>query len=392
MTSFPIYLDNHSTTPMDPRVFEVMRPYFLEDFGNPSSKDHAFGWKAAESVSHARLKLARSLGAHESEIYFSSGATESNNTAIKGAAHLFKVKGNHIITSVIEHKSVLDACAHLAKQGFEISYIKVNSDGLVDLKDIERAITPSTILLSFMLANNEIGTVNPVKEIGLLAKKNGIIFHCDAVQGFGRLPLSVNDFHVDLLSLSGHKIYGPKGVGALFMKRSAGICIEPLIHGGGQENGMRSGTLNVPGIVGFAEASALIVDELESESIRIASLRDLLLHELQKGIPQLLVNGSLMHRVPGNLNLSFLDIDPEHLMLSLCQEVALSAGSACSSSCQKPSHVLAALNQPVNKVHSNLRFGIGRFNSEKEIMHTARLVIESVNRLDRDRKKVLFHR
>lgn len=386
MTTPPIYLDNHATTPMDRRVFDFMLPYFLEHFGNPASKSHCYGWKAAACVDEARVQVASSLGAHESEIIFTSGATESNNTAIKGAAHYCQKKGKHIITSSIEHKSVLDSCANLKEQGFDISYIAPNRDGLIEVEKIEKEVRADTVLLSFMLANNEIGTINPVQQIGELARRKGVIFHCDAVQGFGRIPLSVADFHVDLLSLSAHKIYGPKGVGALFVRKTTGRCLEPLIHGGGQEFNLRSGTLNVPGIAGLAKACSLAAETQESECERIATLRNHLVQMLSESIPHLRINGCLKNRVPGNLSVSIPNIDAEELMLLVCDKVALSSGSACSSAQQKPSHVLQALKD-FDDLSATLRFGIGRFNSTADIRAAAQIVGQAVKELSSASKK-----
>lgn len=390
MNQLPIYLDNHSTTPMDPRVLEHMVPFFVQNFGNASSKNHCFGWKVAEMVDKSRRKIGECLGAHETEIVFTSGATESNNTAIKGSARQLKAKGNHIVTSSIEHKSVLDSCEYLRNENFEISYVKPNTRGIIEVDAVKEALRPNTILMSFMLANNEIGMINPIAEIGELAKEKGIIFHCDAVQGFGRIPCSVADLNADLVSISAHKIYGPKGVGALFVKKTTGRFLEPLIHGGGQEHGLRSGTLNVPGIVGMAQACELAIDELVGESIRILQLRNLLLKELKESTPQLQVNGALENRLPGNLNLSFGDIDGNELMLALCQQLAVSAGSACSSSSQKPSHVLGALALPLERIHSSLRFGIGRFNSESDIRNAAQLVGSAVKKIRAKKSNLVF--
>ncbi|MBN4077451.1 aminotransferase class V-fold PLP-dependent enzyme [Sulfobacillus acidophilus] len=381
MTNKPIYLDNHATTPLDPHVLEIMMPYLTTEFGNPASKSHVFGWSAEKAVNKAREQVAKSLKAHPKEIVFTSGATESNNMALKGIARCLKNKGNHIVSSSIEHNAVFDSLNALVKEGFEVTYLNPDKEGLITVEDVKNVVKPNTILLSFMAANNEIGTLNPIKEIGSFAKKAGIIFHCDAVQGFGRIPFDVENIDVDLVSISGHKIYGPKGVGALYVKNSVQKHMCALIHGGGHERGMRSGTLNVAGIVGLGAACELVVKNEKKEQEHALKLRTLLHKKLDSALEHVCVNGSIEQRVPGNLNVSFAFVDGEDLMLAINNKVAVSASSACTSASMKASHVLKNLGVRADLVLAAIRFGIGRFNTEDEINQVADLIIDEVSRL-----------
>jgi cysteine desulfurase len=374
----PIYLDNHATTPLDPRVLDAMMPFLTDNFGNAASASHAYGWNASAAVEKARRQVAELIGAHPDEIVFTSGATESNNAAIKGAV-CRDLKPKHVVTSQIEHSSVLDTCRWLKRLGHEITYVEPNGEGIVEVAALERALRPDTVLVSMMIANNEIGTLNPIGEMAKLTRERGILFHCDLVQGAGRLPVDVAELGIDFASLSGHKIYGPKGVGALFARRSAQDKLEPLLHGGGHEHGLRSGTLNVPSIVGFGEACHIIGQELEQESQRVFALRERLRGLLEAAIPQLKINGSLQNRLAGNLNVSFGDIDGESLVLAVQREVAISPSSACASAGHRPSHVLRCLGVP-DQV-ANVRFGIGRFNTAEEIDNCAALFIREIKRL-----------
>ena len=340
---FPIYMDYHASTPVDPRALEAMLPYFSVHFGNAASRTHAFGWKADDAVEAARRQVAALIGASAKEIIFTSGATESNNLAIKGVASALRPKGNHIITLATEHKAVLDSCKHLQKDGFVVTTLGVRPDGLVDLAALRAAITDKTILISVMAANNEIGVLQPVREIGLMARDRGVVFHCDAVQALGKVPFDVNEIAVDLVSITAHKMYGPKGVGALYVrKQNRKLELEPLIDGGGHERGLRAGTLNVPGIVGFGRAAQIAKSDLESESERLRELRDRLLERLRARVPDLHVNGSLEHRLPNNLNVSFPDVAGEALLVGI-GDICVSAGSACSSGSEEPPYVLKAL-------------------------------------------------
>jgi cysteine desulfurase len=377
----PIYLDYHATTPVDPRALETMLPYFGEKFGNPASRSHSFGWDADKAVDQARAEIAALIGARDKEIVFTSGATESNNLAIKGVAHACRARGNHIITAVTEHKSVLDTCKRLEGEGFEVTRLPVQPDGLIDLTRLSDAITPRTILISIMTANNEIGVLQPIEAIGRLARERGIVFHTDAAQAAGKVPIDVAAGAVDLLSFTAHKMYGPKGIGALFVcRRDPKIEIEPLVDGGGHERGLRSGTLNVPGIVGFGKASALARAELPEESARLAALRDRLLAELRRAVSGLRVNGSLERRLPHNLNVSVPAVQGETLMLAL-SDVAVSAGSACSSGAEAPSHVLTALGSDEDLAYASIRFGLGRFTTSEEIDYVIEKIGHVVSRL-----------
>lgn len=380
--SFPIFMDYHSTTPVDRRVLDDMLPYFTEKFGNAASRNHAFGWVAEEAVDQARERIAALIGAQsEKEIVLTSGATESNNLALKGVAEFYKEKGNHIITTVLEHKAVLDTCRRLETQGFDVTYLPVQRDGRVSLEVLENAITDKTILVSVMLANNEIGTVQPLAEIGKVTRARGVLLHTDAVQGVGKVPFDVQAMNVDLASLTAHKMYGPKGVGALYVRRQRPrVRIVAQMDGGGHERGMRSGTLNVPGIVGFGRAAQLLQEEGVAENARIAGLRDRLQARLMKELDEVHLNGSAEHRLPGNLNLSFAFVEGEAMMMAI-KDVAVSSGSACTSASLEPSYVLRALGVGDELAHSSIRFGLGRFTTEEEVDYVAELVIQKVRHL-----------
>ncbi len=430
MLKLPIYMDNHATTPLDPRVLEAMMPYLREDFGNAASRNHAFGWKAEAAVEQARKQVAALIGASDKEIVFTSGATESDNLAIKGVVEFYKEKGDHIITLKTEHKAVLDTCkrlervrqerldelkmlrlSQLAEQdvtpdnlaelsarydiendatyqrwaakptgGARVTYLDVEKDGRVSVEKLAAAITDKTILVSVMLANNEIGTVQPIAEIGKLCRERGVLFHCDAVQGVGKLPFNVDEMKVDLVSISAHKMYGPKGVGALYVRRKPRVRIAPLMDGGGHERGMRSGTLNVASIVGFGQAAELCRLEMAEESARIFRLREKLRTGIMSQLDMVTINGTLEHRLPGNLNLSFSYVEGEALMMSI-KDVAVSSGSACTSASLEPSYVLRACGVEEDMAHSSIRFGIGRFNTEEEVDYVVRLMVEKVRRL-----------
>ena len=382
MIKTPIYLDNHATTPVDPRVLAAMLPFFTEKFGNASSKNHPFGWEAEAAVDSAREQVARLIGASSPrEIVFTSGATESDNLAIKGVAQAYRERGNHIVTCATEHKAVLDACKALEKQGCKVTYLRVQSNGLVDLQRLEDSLTDKTILVSIMAANNEIGTIQPVEEIGRLTKKKGIFFHTDATQAVGKIPVDVDKMAIDLLSLTAHKIYGPKGVGALYV-RSANprVKLTPMLDGGGHERGMRSGTLNVPGIVGLGIACEVAKNEMGGEAERLIGLREHLRRGLFAELEDVYINGDPVKRLPGNLNMSFAYIDGESLMMGL-KEIAVSTGSACTSASLEPSHVLKALGLDDSLAHASIRFGVGRFNTAEEIEYTIGRVVEEVRRL-----------
>jgi cysteine desulfurase len=381
MVKLPIYMDNHATTPVDPRVLEAMLPYFRETFGNAASRNHFFGWQAEEAVELGREQVAQLIGASEKEIIFTSGATESNNLAIKGVVDFYQSKGDHVITAVTEHKAVLDPCKALERKGTRVTYLPVGQDGLVDPDDVRNAITDRTILISVMAANNEIGTLNPVAAIGRIAHERGVIFHCDAVQAVAKVPIDVEAMNIDLLSVSAHKIYGPKGVGALYVRRkNPRVRLTPSLDGGGHERGMRSGTLNVPGIAGLGKAAAIGRAELESDAKRILALRERLRNRLHGELDAIYLNGSLEHRLPGNLNLSFAYVEGESMLMGL-KDVAVSSGSACTSASLEPSYVLRALGVGEDLAHTSIRFGIGRFNTEEEIDFVADLVIQNVKRL-----------
>jgi len=378
---FPIYLDFHASTPVDPRVLEAMLPYFCEHYGNAASRTHAFGWKADAAVETARRQVALAIGAVPKEVIFTSGATESNNLAIKGAARALKSKGDHIITVVTEHKAVLDSCKQLTHEGFEVTCLGVQSDGLIDLQALAEAITDRTILVSVMAANNEIGVLQPMKEIAALAHSRGVLVHTDAVQAVGKIPFNVADVVVDMASLTAHKIYGPKGAGALYVRKGdPKVEIEPLLDGGGHERGLRSGTLNVPGIVGLGKAAEIAAAEVDGEMSRISALRGRLLDGLRTRIPDLHVNGSMTHRLAHNLNVSFPDIVGESLLLGI-GDICVSAGSACSSGSEEPPYVLKALGLDADLARASLRFGLGRQTTAEEIDYTIRKVGDVVHQL-----------
>ena len=379
---FPIYLDNHSTTPMDPRVLEVMLPYFVEKFGNAASRNHAFGWEAEEAVEQARKQIAHLIHADPKEIIFTSGATESDNLALKGVMEMYREKGDHIITSSTEHRAVLDTAKALeTKRGLKVTYLPVDKSGMVSPDDVRNAITDKTILISIMMANNEIGTINPIKEIGKIAKEKGILFHCDATQGVGKLPVDVQAMGIDLMSFTAHKIYGPKGVGALYVRRKAPrVRLAPMIDGGGHERGMRSGTLPVPLIVGFGKACELCEQEMATESVRLAAMRDRLQDGIMKALDEVYLNGHPTERLPHNLNISFAYVEGESLLMGV-KEIALSSGSACTSATLEPSYVLRALGVGSDLAHSSIRFGLGRFSTDEEVDYTIKRIIEIVNKL-----------
>jgi len=379
---FPIYMDNNATTPVDPRVLETMMPYFTEKFGNAASRSHSYGWTAEAAVEAARETLTRFVGGSSpKEIVFTSGATEADNLAIKGVAEYLGAKGNHIITTVVEHKAILDTCKRLQRQGFEVTYLPVGKDGLVDPDDVRKAITDKTILVSVMLVNNEVGTWQPVNEIGAITRERGVLFHTDAVQGLGKVPFDVETSKVDLVSMSAHKMYGPKGVGALWVRRTKPrIRLASQMDGGGHEHGMRSGTLNVTGIVGFAKAAELAMQELEQEAARLLRLREKLRTTIQGALEETFVNGSVERRMPGNLNLSFAFVEGEAMMMAI-KDVAVSSGSACTSASLEPSYVLKAMGVGDELAHSSIRFGLGRFTTEEEVDYVGRLVVEKVKGL-----------
>jgi cysteine desulfurase len=377
----PIYLDNNATTPMDPRVLETMTPYFLEHFGNAASRNHPFGWQAEEAVDYAREQVAKLIGADPKEIIFTSGATEGDNLAIKGVFEMYASKGNHIITATTEHKAVLDTCKHIEKSGGEVTYLPVNAEGLIDLKELEAAIKPTTILIALMYANNEVGVIQPVKEISTIAKKHGVLFFTDGTQAVGKIPVDVNKDGIDLMAFSAHKMYGPKGVGALYVRRkNPRVKVTAQMDGGGHERGMRSGTLNVPGIVGFGKACELCRLDMEEDTKRISKLRDKLETELLK-IEEAYVNGSREHRLPHVSNISFKHVEGEGLMMGFNKNIALSSGSACTSASLEPSYVLKALGLGDDLAHSSLRFGLGRFTTEEQIDYTIKAVTDTVNKL-----------
>ena len=377
----PIYLDNHATTPVDPRVLDAMLPYFTEKFGNAASRNHEFGWKAEEAVENARGQIARLINASPKEIVFTSGATESTNLAIKGAAEMYREKGKHIITQVTEHKATLDTCKRLEKYGYEVTYLPVEKDGRVNLDELRAAIRPNTILISIMYANNEIGVVQPIAEIGKIAKEKGIFFHVDAVQAVGKIPVDVQKDGIDLMSISAHKIYGPKGVGALYVRRkNPRVQLSAIIDGGGHERGMRSGTLNVTGIIGLGKACELCQQEMAEESVKLSKLRDRLKDSIMSRLDETYINGSLEHRLPHNINISFAYVEGESLLMGI-NDVAVSSGSACTSATLEPSYVLKALGVGEDLAHTSIRFGIGRFNTQEEVDYVADRVVETVTRL-----------
>ncbi len=381
MLKLPIYLDNNATTPMDPRVLEAMSPYFLEHFGNAASRNHPFGWAAEEAVDYAREQVAKLIGADPKEIIFTSGATEGDNLAIKGVYEMYSSKGNHVITAVTEHKAVLDTCKHIEKIGGEVTYLKVNAEGLIDLKELEAAIKPTTILIAIMYANNEIGTIQPVKEIAAIAKKHGALFFTDATQAVGKIPVDVIKDGIDLMAFSAHKMYGPKGVGALYVRRkNPRVKVTAQMDGGGHERGMRSGTLNVPGIVGFGKACEIARLDMDEDNKRISKMRDHLETELMK-LEEAYVNGSREHRLPHVTNISFKYVEGEGLLMGFNKNIALSSGSACTSASLEPSYVLKALGLGDDLAHSSLRFGLGRFTTDEQIEYTIKAISETVLKL-----------
>lgn len=377
----PIYMDYHATTPMDPRVFAAMQPYFLEHFGNAASRNHSFGWEAEEAVEKARKQIAELIGATAKEIVFTSGATESNNLALKGVAEMYAEKGNHLITAATEHKAVLDTCKRLEKTGVRVTYLPVLQNGLVDLDMLREAITDKTILVSIMYANNEIGVVQPVAEIGKICKERGVLFHTDGVQAAGKIPVNVTADNIDLMSITGHKMYGPKGVGALYVRRrNPRVQLTAQMDGGGHERGMRSGTLNVPGIAGFGEAAEISRLDMPEESKRLRFLRDKLRAKLEKELDEVYINGTMESRLPHNLNISFAYVEGESLLMGI-NDVAVSSGSACTSATLEPSYVLKALGAGDDLAHSSIRFGLGRFNTEAEVDYVGSKVVDVVRKL-----------
>jgi len=381
MLQLPIYLDNHATTRTDPRVLEAMLPYFTEWFGNAASRNHSFGWVAEEGVEKARKQLADLIGASAKEIVLTSGATESNNLALKGVAEMYAQKGNHLITVATEHKAVLDTCKRLEKHGCRVTYLPVREDGLVDLQQLRDSITDQTVLVSVMYGNNEIGTVQPIREIGKICREKGVLLHTDGTQAVGKIPVNVNDDNIDLMSFSAHKMYGPKGVGALYVRRkNPRVQLTAQMDGGGHERGFRSGTLNVPGIVGFGKAAELCRESLSEEMTRMSAMRDRLKDTILAELDEVYINGSLEHRLPHNLNISFAYVEGESLLMGI-NDIAVSSGSACTSATLEPSYVLKALGAGDELAHSSIRFGVGRFNTDEEIDYTARKVIDVVRKL-----------
>jgi cysteine desulfurase len=377
----PIYMDYHATTPVDPRVMQEMLPYFSEYFGNAASRNHSFGWKAEEAVEQGRERIAKLIGATAKEIVFTSGATESDNLAIKGVAEMYREKGDHIITCTTEHKAVLDTCKRLEKRGFRVTFLPVQKDGLIDLDELRRSMDDKTILVSIMAANNEIGVLQPIAEIGKLCRERGVLFHSDATQAVGKIPINVDQQCLDLVSISGHKMYGPKGVGALYVRRkNPRVQLVAQMDGGGHERGMRSGTLNVTGIVGMGKACEICMNEMAEESCHIAGLRNRLRDRIMAELDEVYINGSMEHRLPGNINLSFAFVEGESLLMGI-NDVAVSSGSACTSATLEPSYVLKALGTGDELAHSSIRFGLGRFNTEAEVDYVTNKVVETVKRL-----------
>lgn len=380
MIQLPIYLDNNSTTPMDPRVLEAMLPYFNEKFGNAASRNHPFGWAAEEGVDYAREQISKLINCSEKEIIFTSGATESNNLAIKGVFEMYAEKGNHIITATTEHKAVLDTCAHLEKLGASITYLQVKADGLIDLEELSNAITDKTILVSIMYGNNEIGVVQPMKEISAITRSKGVLLHTDATQTVGKIPVDVEADGIDLLSFTAHKMYGPKGVGALYVRRkNPRVKVTAQMDGGGHERGMRSGTLNVPGIVGFGKACEIAMQDMEKDTIRLSAMRN----RLEKSLIELeetYINGNTNHRLPHVTNISFKYVEGEGLMMAM-KDLAVSSGSACTSASLEPSYVLKSLGLNDDLAHSSIRFGLGRFTTDEEIDYAIECTKKAVTKL-----------
>ena len=377
----PIYLDYQATTPLDPRVFEVMKPYFLEKFGNPHSRSHAYGWEAEAGIEFAREQVANLIGATEKEIIFTSGATESNNLALKGVMHFYGKTRPHLVTVVTEHKCVLDTARHLEQEGFKITYLPVQKNGLVDLKELEKVVTEQTAIVSVMAVNNEIGVIQPLAEIGKICRAKGAFFHTDAAQAFGKIPLNVDEMCIDLMSISAHKIYGPKGVGGLYVRRkNPRVRIQAIIDGGGQERGMRSGTLPTPLVVGFGEAARIAGLEMAAENARLTAMAEKFKTALIKEIPHVYLNGDETHRIAGNINLSFAYIEGESMIMAI-KDLAVSSGSACTSASLEPSYVLRALGLDDEMAHTSIRFGFGRFTTDEEVDFAIETVKKHVNRL-----------
>ncbi|MDP2333471.1 MAG: IscS subfamily cysteine desulfurase [Reyranella sp.] len=376
----PIYLDYQATTPLDPRVLEAMMPYFTYKFGNAHSRSHSYGWEAEEGVEKARAQIAKLIGADEKEVIYTSGATESNNLAIKGVADFYKDRRNHIVTTVTEHKCVLDTCRHLEQEGFTVTYLPVQQNGLVDLDVLRAAVTDKTVVVSIMAVNNEIGVIQPLAEIGKICREKGAFFHTDAAQAAGKIPLDVEAMNIDLMSISGHKIYGPKGIGALYVRRKPRVRLAAMIHGGGQERGFRSGTLPTPLCVGLGEAAEICMKEMDSEAKRLTKLRDRMLKGLNAKLPEIYVNGDLDHRIPGNLNISFAHVEGESLMMGI-KNLSVSSGSACTSASLEPSYVLRALGVEEEMAHTSLRIGLGRFTTEHEVDTAVEELVHHVTKL-----------
>jgi len=376
----PIYLDYQATTPMDPRVLEAMMPYFTYKFGNPHSRSHSYGWEAEEGVEKARGQLAKLIGADDKEVIFTSGATESNNLAIRGVAEFYKDRKNHVVTTVTEHKCVLDTCRHLEQNGFEVTYLPVQKNGLIDLEELRAAITDKTVVVSIMAVNNEIGVIQPLEEIGKICREKKTFFHTDAAQAAGKIALDVEAMNIDLMSISGHKIYGPKGIGALYVRRKPRVRLVPLIVGGGQERGFRSGTLPTPLCVGLGEAAEICMKEMAGEAVRIKKLQERMLKGLNAKLPEIFVNGDLEHRIPGNLNISFAHVEGESLMMGI-KGLSVSSGSACTSASLEPSYVLRALGVEEEMAHTSLRIGLGRFTTEQEVDTAVADLVHHVTKL-----------
>jgi len=380
LRKMPVYLDYQATTPADPRVVEAMLPYFTEVYGNPHSRSHIYGWQAEEAVEKARGQIAAIIGADPKEIIFTSGATESNNLAIKGVAHFYKERKNHIVTCVTEHKCVLESCRHLQQEGFEVTYLPVQKSGLIRLEDLEKAITDNTVLVSIMAVHNEIGVIQPLKEIGALCRSRSVFFHTDCAQAVGKIPLDVNEMNIDLMSISGHKMYGPKGIGALYVRRKPRVRLQALISGGGQERGMRSGTLPTPLCVGLGLACEIARNEMAAESERLHMLRDRFYKKIMAQLPEVYLNGDLEHRIPGNLNLSFAYVEGESLIMGI-KNLSVSSGSACTSASLEPSYVLRALGVTEDLAHTSLRIGFGRFTTEADVDFAVAEIVAHVKRL-----------
>jgi cysteine desulfurase len=376
----PIYLDYQATTPLDPRVLEAMMPYFTYKFGNPHSRSHSYGWEAEEGVEKARAQVAKLIGADEKEVIFTSGATESNNLAIRGVAEFYKDRKNHVVTTVTEHKCVLDTCRHLEQSGFEVTYLPVQKNGLIDLEALRAAITDKTVVVSIMAVNNEIGVIQPLAEIGKICREKKVFFHTDAAQAAGKIALDVEAMNIDLMSISGHKIYGPKGIGALYVRRKPRVRLVPLIVGGGQERGFRSGTLPTPLCVGLGEAAEICMKEMGGEAKRLKKLQERMLEGLNAKLTDIVINGDLEHRIPGNLNISFAYVEGESLMMGI-KGLSVSSGSACTSASLEPSYVLRALGVEEDMAHTSLRIGLGRFTTEQEVDTAVDELVRHVNKL-----------